>query len=58
MSWDLLDEKGSRVIKELTEDEDQGSSKEWGPYGGYHHSTEEQIKLAGRGKSKFKTAGV
>lgn len=31
--WDVLDETGSQVIEHIIEDEDQGPSKEWGPYG-------------------------
>ena len=37
LSWDLLDETGSRVVEEVVEDKDQGPSKEWGPYRWYHH---------------------
>jgi len=44
--WDLLDETASQVIDHIVEDEDQVSSKEWGPYGWYRHPTEEQIKKA------------
>jgi hypothetical protein len=53
MSWDLLDETGSHIVEEVVEDEDQGPSKEWGPYGWYHHPTKEQIALASTGKSEF-----
>ena len=37
MSWDLLDETGSHIVEEAVEDEDQGPSKEWGPYRWYRH---------------------
>ena len=49
--WDLLDEINSTVIDHIVEDEDQGPSKEWGPFGWYCHPTEEQIQKAGGGKT-------
>jgi hypothetical protein len=48
--WDLLDEMSSKVIEHIVEDKDQGPSKEWGPFGWYHHPTEEQIQKACGGK--------
>ena len=49
--WDLLHETATVVIDHIVEDEDQGPSKEWGPYGWYRHPTKEQIKQACIGKS-------
>ena len=49
--WDLLDETNSKVIDHIVEDEDQGPSKEWGPFGWYHHPMEEQIQKACGGKT-------
>jgi hypothetical protein len=49
--WDLLDETASQVIDHIVEEEDQGPSKQWGPYGWYHHPTEEQIKKSCDGKT-------
>ncbi len=54
--WDLLHETATVVIDHIVEDEDQGPSKEWGPYGWYRHPTEEQIKEASIGKTDRDTA--
>jgi hypothetical protein len=49
--WDLLHETATVVIDHIVEDEDQGPSKEWGPYGWYRHPTEGHIKQACIGKT-------
>ena len=49
--WDLLNETAMAVVDHIVEDEDQGPSKEWGPYLWYRHPTEDQIKLACSGKT-------
>jgi hypothetical protein len=49
--WDLFDEINSKVIDHIVEDEDQGPSKEWGPFGCYRHPTEEHIQKACGGKT-------
>jgi len=33
MSWYRIDETGRKVVEQIVEDEDQGPSKEQGPYG-------------------------
>ena len=41
MSWDLLDETGSHVVVQIIEDEDQGPSKDRGPYRLHCHPTKD-----------------
>lgn len=31
--WDLMDETGVCVVNDIVEDEDEGPTKEWGPWG-------------------------
>ena len=49
--WDLLDKTGSCVVAQVVEDEDQGPSKEWMPYGCDRHCSKEQFELASNGKT-------
>jgi hypothetical protein len=49
--WDHLDETARQVINHIVEDEDQGPSKEWGPFGWYRHPTKEQLNKACDGKT-------
>ena len=49
--WDLLDETGNKIVEHIVEDEDQGPTKEWGPFGWYRHPTTEDISKASNGKS-------
>ena len=51
--WDLLDETGTSIVQHIVEDDDQGPSKEWGPYGWYHHPTPRQINIASQGKTVY-----
>ena len=51
--WDLLDETGTQVIDHIIEDEDQGPSKEWGPYGWYRHPSPSDVIKAGNGKTVY-----
>ena len=53
--WDLLHETAAVVVDHIVEDEDQGPSKEWGPYGWYCHPTKQQIEAACIGKSVRKS---
>ena len=46
MIWELLDEMATHVTDHFLEDKDQGPSKEWGPYGWYHHAKKERILKA------------
>ena len=49
--WDLLNETATTVMDHIVEDEDQGPSKEWGPYSWYRPPTEYHVKLACSGKT-------
>jgi hypothetical protein len=49
--WDLLHETATVVVEHIVEDEDQGPSKEWGPYGWFRHPTKEQIEAVCIGKT-------
>ena len=49
--WELLDDSGMIVIKKIVEDEDQGPTKEWGPFGWYCHPTTLHIDKARMGKT-------
>lgn len=50
--WEL-DETGQKVIEKIIEDEVQGPSKEWGPYGWYRHYITSDIYKAGMGNAVF-----
>ncbi len=49
--WDLMDETGSIVVEHIVEDEDQGPSKEWGPYGWYRHPSQDEAAKGCEGKT-------
>ena len=51
--WDLLDETGTSIVQHIVKDDDQGPSKEWGPYGWYRHPTPCQINIASQGKTVY-----
>lgn len=44
--WDLLDETEMKVVDQIVEDEDQGPSNKWGPYGEWRHLTLADIEKA------------
>ena len=54
--WDLLDETGTKVIKHILDHEDQGPSKEWGPYGWYRHPSPSDVIKAGNGKTVYSSS--
>jgi hypothetical protein len=51
--WDLLDETGTSIVQHIVEDDDQGPSKEWGPYGWYRYPTPRQVNIASQGKTVY-----
>jgi hypothetical protein len=49
--WDLMDETGNVLVEHIVEDEDQGPSKEWGPFGWYRHPSPDDIANGCEGKT-------
>ena len=53
--WDLLDETGRSIVEHIVEDEDQGPSQRWGPYGWYRHPLPSDIAKAASNDKKGKS---
>jgi hypothetical protein len=51
----LLDETGRSIVEHIVEDEDQGPSREWGPYGWYPSPLPSDIAKAASNAAKGKS---